>query len=69
MTILRFKTSIKCNGCISNVTPYLNQVEGIRSWKVELSVPQSTLEVEAEEQIEQEVIDAVKKAGYTIVKE
>jgi len=69
MKTLRFKTSIKCNGCINNVTPYLNHIEGVKSWKVELTLPQSTLEVEAENDIEQQVIDAVKNAGYNIVKE
>lgn len=69
MNTLRFKTSMKCNGCISNVTPYLNQIEGIKNWKVELTLPQSTLEVETDEDIELQIIDAVKKAGYIINKE
>ena len=69
MKTLRFKTSMKCNGCISNVTPYLNSVEGIKNWKVELTQPQSTLEVETEDDIEGDVMEAVKKAGYNIVKE
>jgi copper chaperone len=69
MKTLRFKTGMKCNGCVSSVTPYLNQVKGIKSWNVELTVPQSTLEVESDEDIEQEIIDAVKNAGYMITKE
>ena len=69
MNTLRFKTSMKCNGCVSNVTPYLQNVEGIKNWKVEFTLPQSTLEVETEEDIEQQIVDAVKKAGYTIVQE
>ena len=69
MNTLRFKTSMKCNGCVSNVTPYIHAVEGIKNWKVQFTVPQSTLEVETDYDIEQQVIDAVKEAGYTIVRE
>ena len=69
MNTLRFKTSLKCNGCVSKVTPSLNEIKGIKNWKVEFTVPQSTLEVETDEDIEQEIIDAVKKAGYTIEEE
>lgn len=69
MNLLKFKTSMKCNGCVSNVTPYLHKVEGIKNWKVEFTVPLSTLEVETDYDIEQQIIDAVTKAGYTINKE
>jgi copper chaperone len=69
MSTLKFKTSLKCNGCVSKVTPGLNEIKGIKNWKVEFTMPQSTLEVEAEGDVEQEVTDVVKNAGYIINKE
>jgi copper chaperone len=69
MNLLKFKTSMKCNGCVSNVTPYLHKVEGIKNWKVEFTLPKSTLEVETDFDIADKVIEAVKKAGYTIDRE
>ena len=61
MSTLRFKTSMKCGGCVSKVTPSLNGIDGIKTWKVDFTMPQSTLEVETDENIGQQVIDAVKK--------
>lgn len=69
MNLLRFKTDMKCNGCVSKVTPFIHEIEGIKNWKVEFKVPLSTLEVETDYDIEQQVINAVKKAGYNIDKE
>ena len=69
MKTLSFKTSMKCNGCVTKATPYINKIEGLENWKVEFTVPQSTLTVDSEKDVEQQVIDAVKEAGYTIVKE
>lgn len=69
MSTLRFKTSMKCGGCVSKVTPSLNGIDGIKTWKVDFTMPQSTLEVETDENIGQQVIDAVKKEGYNITAE
>ena len=68
MNLLKFKTSMKCNGCVSKVTPFIHEVEGIKNWKVEFTLPLSTLEVETDYDIEEQIIGAVKKAGYSIEK-
>ena len=64
MSTLKFKTNIKCTGCLASVTPHLNEAEGIESWKVDLDNPDKTLTVETDQLKEEDVIAAVKKAGY-----
>lgn len=64
MSTLKFKTNIKCTGCLASVTPHLNEAEGIESWKVDLENPDKTLTVETDQLKEEDVIAAVRKAGY-----
>ena len=35
MEILKFKTNIKCGGCVETVTPFLNEEQSIRNWQVD----------------------------------
>lgn len=65
MKTLKFKTNINCNNCVAAVTPFLNKVEGIE-WKVDTANPDKILTVETENATEEEIIRAVKKAGYEI---
>lgn len=65
MKEMKFKTNINCGGCIASVTPYLNQIEEI-SWKVDTENPDKILTVEAQKASQEEIIDAVKKAGFEI---
>lgn len=65
MKTYKFKTNINCNGCVSGVTPFLNKVEGI-NWKVDIDNPDKTLTVETENASEEEIVKAVKKAGFEI---
>jgi len=48
MATLQFKTNINCGGCIARVTPRLNEVKGISSWKVDTDNPDKILTVETE---------------------
>lgn len=66
MTTLRFKTSLKCGGCVKAITPGLESLNIIEKWTVDLESPDKVLEVEAPEDISEKVMDSVKKAGYTI---
>lgn len=68
METLKFKTNIKCGGCIAAVTPYLNQVNDIKKWEVDTVNPDKILIVEAENLSSQEVIAKIKEAGYTAEK-
>lgn len=66
MNTQKFKTTIKCSGCLANVTPFLNAVAGEDNWEVDIQTPQKTLTVITDNKIrESEIIDAVKQAGYT----
>jgi copper chaperone len=66
MGTFRFKTSLKCGGCIRAITPGLESLNIIDKWSVDLENPDKVLEVEASEDISDSVIDSVKKAGYEI---
>lgn len=65
MTELLFKTNIKCNGCIATVTPFLDGEKQIQEWKVDLENPDRVLSVKSEELSSENVIDLLKKSGYT----
>jgi len=66
METLLFKTSLKCGGCIKAITPGLETLHSIEKWSVDLENPDKVLSVEASEDISDQVIDSVKKAGYAI---
>lgn len=64
MSTLKFKTNIKCGGCIAAVTPTLDNTPGIYQWEVDTANPDKILTVESDLPSE-EVIKAVETAGYT----
>jgi Copper chaperone len=66
MKTLKFKTNIKCGGCIATVTPFLNGVEGISKWDVDTSNIDKILTIELEGESEKEVVEKVKAAGFKI---
>ncbi|MFN6945611.1 MAG: heavy-metal-associated domain-containing protein [Cytophagaceae bacterium] len=61
-----FKTNINCGGCIEKVKPFLDKLENIEKWNVNTSEPDKTLTVYGEKVDKEEVISAVKKAGFEI---
>ncbi|HRJ31122.1 MAG TPA: heavy-metal-associated domain-containing protein [Cyclobacteriaceae bacterium] len=63
MSTSKFKTNIKCAGCVATVTPGLNQTAGEGKWEVDLGSPERILTVSSEVS-EQQVKEALKKAGY-----
>ncbi len=66
MKKLRFKTNIKCMGCIAAVTPNLNQAEGVLNWEVDLQHPDKLLTVEVADAADgaASVQKALQAAGY-----
>ena len=64
MKTLQFKTNINCGGCIGSVTPHLNQMQGIKSWKVDTNSPDKILTVETESVDAPAVIQTLKNAGF-----
>ena len=66
MTTLKFKTNINCSGCVAKVTPFLNDKEGIEKWNVNTEDPDKILTVETCDLTAEEIIDTVKKTGFSI---
>ncbi len=67
METLKFKTTIKCGGCIATVTPFLNQIEGISIWSVDTNSPDRILTVEVENVSSEKITSALNSAGYQAV--
>ena len=66
MKTVKYKTNINCGGCIKSVTPFLNELDNVDTWKVDIENPDKILQVELDDDNEVLVIDAVKKAGFEI---
>ena len=66
MTIVKYKTNIQCTGCIKSLTPVLNALDNIDSWKVDLESSDRTLEVEVDDNDKESVFKAVKGLGFEI---
>jgi Copper chaperone len=64
MNTLKFKTTIKCGGCIATVTPFLNKIEGISKWSVDTNSPDKILTIETESASPEEITNMLKTAGY-----
>jgi copper chaperone CopZ len=69
MQTLRFKTNLKCAGCMYAIKPYMDALEGIKSWDVDLESKDKIVEVTTEtatkEEIHKAIEDAISVAGYT----
>jgi copper chaperone len=55
MKTVKFKTTINCDGCIRSVTPFLNELDNVDMWKVDI-----------DDEDKETVTEAVKKAGFEI---
>ena len=64
MDTKQFKTNIMCGSCIAKVTPVLNATFGENNWKVDTQNPKKILTVSTNDTNENDIIQAVKKAGY-----
>ena len=68
METLKFKTSLKCNGCVNAITPFMNSIEGVESWNADLNSADKIVEVvpgtKANSSLANEVIDKINRAGY-----
>jgi len=66
MSTFKFKTNIKCGGCIATVSPFLNQLSDIEKWEVDTNNPDKILTVESNSNAEKLIIEIVQKAGFSI---
>jgi copper chaperone len=60
---MKFKTNIKCGGCIQTVRPFLEGLKEIKNWQVDLASPDRILSVDGDITPEK-VIQAIQAAGY-----
>ena len=63
---LQFKTNINCGGCVASVKPHLDNADGVCHWEVDTTGKDKILTVKSTGITEQEVIEAVQKAGFKI---
>ncbi len=63
---LKFKSSMSCGGCVSKVKPFLDVLSTVKSWEVNTDDPQNILTVHYAGENEQEIIEAVAKAGHKL---
>jgi len=67
METIKFKTNIKCSGCVAKVTPHLNETIGKENWEVDIDDPSKVLTVRNETD-ENKIKEALHKAGYNAEK-
>jgi copper chaperone len=66
MEVFKFKTNIKCDGCLTTVTPMLNNVDCIEHWAVDTTHKDKILTVKGRDIDGDEVETAVRLAGFSI---
>lgn len=64
MKTVKFRTNLKCNGCIKMITPNMDKIEGISVWGVDLEHEDNLLKVQGEGFDELEVVNALEEVGY-----
>jgi copper chaperone len=64
MDTLKFKTNINCDGCKASASSFLNKIEGITNWDVDITVPEKILSVEGENIKPKEIIEAIANGGF-----
>lgn len=62
---IQFRTNINCGGCVASVKPHLDNAEGICHWDVDTANKDKILSVHSEGITEEQVMEIVKKAGFT----
>jgi copper chaperone len=63
METMKFKTNLKCSGCVAKVTPFLDEVVPDKKWEVDINDPGKVLTV-PEGADQAKVKQALEKAGY-----
>ncbi|TPN83461.1 heavy-metal-associated domain-containing protein [Aquimarina algicola] len=64
MNTLQFKTNINCGNCVSKVSPFLDQLQGIKNWKVDTDHPNKILSIESNGTTSEDVKNTLQKIGF-----
>ena len=70
MNSFKFKSNIKCGGCIATVTPLFNAESKIKHWEVDLTSADKILTVTTEESeiknVKQLIEATIGSTGYKV---
>lgn len=66
MKTLTYKTNINCGNCIKSVTPFLNELDNLDDWRVDTDNADKILTATIDDDHEEAVVNAVKRAGFEI---
>lgn len=61
----RYRTSAKCNGCVSAIAGKLDEIMGREDWNIDLKSPDRVLTVKSD-MAEEEIVSRVKGLGFKI---
>lgn len=64
MKTLKFKTNLKCSGCVAKVKAQMDQAAEIAEWTVDLNSPDRILTVELKSGEPALIAEIFKKNGY-----
>ncbi len=68
MHTLIFKTNIHCGNCLRSVKPFLDEIEEISEWTVDLQHPDRLLTVVAQGSLlSDQIVATVDEAGFDAV--
>ncbi len=68
MNTIKFKSNIKCGGCIAAINESMNEMVGENQWEVDLSSENRILTVKTENVTSEEISEKLKNLGYTAEK-
>ena len=61
----KYRTSAKCNGCVSAIAGRLDEIMGRGDWNIDLTSPDRVLTVKSDVP-DEEIISRVKGLGFKI---
>lgn len=68
MNVIKFKTSLKCGGCVNAIRPHLNKIKEIQNWEVDLDNPDKILSIYTDSELTRElhnsILSSFKDLGY-----
>lgn len=64
MQVKKFKTNLSCNHCVNKITPYINSLNWVKHWEVDLKSSNRLLTIIADEIKTEDVVKALNEAGY-----
>jgi copper chaperone CopZ len=67
-TTRRFKTNLRCGGCVAAVKPHLDREPGVGRWEVDVASPDKTLTVDGDAPAEA-IQAAVARGGFQVLGE